>query len=257
MGLCSNDVKSSYIAFHEHFNYIVMHFICVLYMLSRCVLLGLDWVELMMYLSLHVTCSYIFIHTYLHFFRFLYTAVIGTFLTLSLSLFLALVCSMASKRKSTPSQNPLRSRASSFSNPTPSSVRFCDDKARKDFLENFCKRGIHLECHVVLSNFSDIDPPIVIHSRGWESLCDIPITCPSMIIQEFYSNMHGIDTIVPHFFSRIRGTRIVVTLKIVFKVLHVPRVAHLDYPGCECLRTVSKDELSSRFCETPSSWGDH
>ena len=123
MGLCSNDVKSSHIAFHEHFNYIVMHFICVLYMLSCCVLLGLDWVEPMMYLSLHVTCSCIFIHTYLHFFRFLYTAVIGTFLTLflSLSLFLALVCSMAPKRKSTPSQNPLRSRASSSSNPTPSS----------------------------------------------------------------------------------------------------------------------------------------
>ena len=69
--------------------------------------------------------------------------------------------------------------------------------------------------------------------------------------------MHGIDTIVPHFFSLIRGKRIVVTLKIVFKVLYVPRVAHFDYPGCKCLRTVSKDELSSRFCETPSSWGDH
>ena len=95
MGLCSNDVKSSYIAFHEHFNYIVMHFRCVLYMLSRCVLLGLDQAEAMMYLSLHVTCSCIFIHTYLHFFIFLYTAIIGTFLivSLSLSLFLALVCS--------------------------------------------------------------------------------------------------------------------------------------------------------------------
>ena len=69
--------------------------------------------------------------------------------------------------------------------------------------------------------------------------------------------MHGIDTSVPHFFFHIRGTRIVVTLKIVFKVLHVPRVAHPDYPGCERLRTVSKDELSSRFYETPSSWGDH
>ena len=69
--------------------------------------------------------------------------------------------------------------------------------------------------------------------------------------------MHVFDTFVPHFFSHIRGTRIVVTLKIVFKVLHVPRVAHPDYPGCERLRTVSKDELSSRFYETPSSWGDH
>ena len=34
------------------------------------------------------------------------------------------------------------------------------------------------------------------------------------------------------------------------------QVAHPDCPGCEHLRTVSKDELSSHFCETPSSWGD-
>ena len=47
-----------------------------------------------------------------------------------------------------------------------------------------------------------------------------------------------------------------VTLDIVFEVLHVPRVAHPDYPGCDHLKTVSKDELISLFCETPSSWGD-
>ena len=68
--------------------------------------------------------------------------------------------------------------------------------------------------------------------------------------------MHGIDTSVPHFFSRVRGTRIVVTPKIVSEVLHVPRVVHPDYPGCEHLRTVSKDKLLSLFCETPSSWGN-
>ena len=51
----------------------------------------------------------------------------------------------------------------------------------------------------------------------------------------------------------IRGTRIVVTLDIVSEVLHIPRVAHPDYLSCNCLRTVSKDELSSLFCETPSS----
>ena len=48
----------------------------------------------------------------------------------------------------------------------------------------------------------------------------------------------------------------VVTPNIVSKVLHVPRVAHPDYPGCDRLKTVSKDELASLFCETPSSWGD-
>ena len=39
---------------------------------------------------------------------------------------------------------------------------------------------------------------------------------------------------------------------IVSEVLHVPRVAHLDYPGYELLKTVFKDELISAFCEHPS-----
>ena len=39
-------------------------------------------------------------------------------------------------------------------------------------------------------------------------------------------------------------------------MLYVPRVAHPDYPSCNRLRIVSKDELSSLFCETPSSWDD-
>ena len=69
--------------------------------------------------------------------------------------------------------------------------------------------------------------------------------------------MHGIDTSVPHFFSCVRGTRIVVTPEIVSEVLHVPRVVHPSYPGYELLRIVSKDELSFLFCETTSSWGDH
>ena len=72
-------------------------------------------------------------HAYLHFFTFLYTTIIGNFLTLSLSLSLslslALVCSMTPKCKSTLSQNPLRSGVSSFSDPTPSYVWFRDDEA--------------------------------------------------------------------------------------------------------------------------------
>ena len=47
-----------------------------------------------------------------------------------------------------------------------------------------------------------------------------------------------------------------ITLDIVSEVLHIPRAAHLDCPGCDRLGIVSKDELSSLFCETPSSWGD-
>ena len=140
---------------------------------------------------------------------------------------------------------------------TPSHVRFHDDKARKDFLENFSRRGIHSECQVILLNFFNIDLPTVIYSRGWESLCGTSVTCPSVIIQEFYSIMHGFDYSVPHFITHVQDTRIVVTLDLISEVLHVPRVKFADYPGCECLRTMSKDELSSRFYETHSSWGDH
>ena len=107
-----------------------------------------------------------------------------------------------------------------------------------------------------MANFTDIDLPNVIHSRGWESLCDVPITCPSMLIQEFYSNMHGLDSSIPLFHTRVRGTRIVVTPELVSDVLRVPRVEHLDYPGCKCLKTVSKDEMNSAFCECPYDWDD-
>ena len=230
-----------------------MHFRCEFYMLKSCVLVGLDWAEPMMYLLLHVTCSCI--RTFKSIYSFIFF--VGAFLIVSIFLFLALVYSMAPKCKSTLSQNPLRSGAStSSSNPTPSHVRFRDDKARNDFLENFSQQGIHLEHQVILSDFSNIDLPTVIYSRGWRSLCDIPITCPSVIIQEFYSNMHGFNTSVPHFFSHIRGTRIIVTPDIVYEVLHVPRVAYPNYPSYDHLRTVSKDELSSLFYETPSSWGN-
>ena len=47
-----------------------------------------------------------------------------------------------------------------------------------------------------------------------------------------------------------------VTLDIVSNVLRVLRVEHSDYPGCDRLRTVSKDELKSSFCKRPSDWGD-
>ena len=143
--------------------------------------------------------------------------VVGAFLIVSLSLllslFLALVCSMTHKRKSTPSRNPLHSRASSSSpsDPTPSHVKFHDEKAQPKFSENFSRRGIHSERQVIMSYFSDTDLPTVIYSRGL-----------------------GVTVWHPG---------------------HVPFHAHtrvlLQYA-----HTVSKDELSSLFCETPSSWGD-
>ena len=160
---------------------------CVLYMLNCCMLLGLDWAKPMMLFMLHITCSCIFMHMYFQFFIFLYIDLFGAFLLVSLSpsLFLALVCSMAPKRKSTSSRNPLRSGASSSSSPsdpTSSHVKFLNDKAHKDFSENFSWRCIHSKCQVVLSDFFDIDLPTIIYNRGWESLCDIPVTCPSVII---------------------------------------------------------------------------
>ena len=68
--------------------------------------------------------------------------------------------------------------------------------------------------------------------------------------------MHIFDYSVTLFVTRIRGTRIVVTADIVSKVLHVPRIVNPNYPSCERLKTVSKDELISSFCEHPSDWGD-
>ena len=68
--------------------------------------------------------------------------------------------------------------------------------------------------------------------------------------------MHGLDSSIPQFSTCVRGIRKVVTPEIVSEVLHVPRVVHPDYPSYDCLRTMSKDELMSLFCETPSSWGD-
>ena len=147
---------------------------------------------------------------------------------------------MAPKRKSTSSRNPLLSRTSSSSDPTLSHIRFCDDDAFKAFSESFSRRGIHSERQVILSDFVDTDLPTIIHSRGWESLCDIPVTCPLVLIQEFYSNMHGIDRSASLFFTRVQGTCIPITSQLVADVLRVPRIEFLDYPSCEHLRTVSK-----------------
>ena len=69
--------------------------------------------------------------------------------------------------------------------------------------------------------------------------------------------MHGFNFSVPLFHTRVRGRHIAVTPQIVADVLRVPRVEFPDYPSCECLRTVSKDELKSAFYEHPSDWGEH
>ena len=69
---------------------------------------------------------------------------------------------MAPKHKSAPSWNPLRSGASSSSDPTPSHIRFHDKDAQKDFLENFSQQGVHSERRVILADFADTDLPDVL-----------------------------------------------------------------------------------------------
>ena len=68
--------------------------------------------------------------------------------------------------------------------------------------------------------------------------------------------MHGIDSSVPLFHTHVQGTRIVVTPQLIADVLYVLRVEHPDYPGCDRLRTVSKDKMIFTFYEHPFDWGD-
>ena len=146
--------------------------------------IGLGWahdaISFVYHMFMHSLCIRTLFSIYL-----LYLNCFGTFLIVSfffLSLLFTLVVSMAPKRKSTLSQNPFHFGASSSSDPTPSYLQFHDENARKDFSENFSRRGVHSERLVILADFADIDLPTVIHSRGWESLCDISVTCPSMLI---------------------------------------------------------------------------
>ena len=69
--------------------------------------------------------------------------------------------------------------------------------------------------------------------------------------------MHGINCSIPLFFTCVRGTRIPVTPQLVANVLRVPRIEFPDYPSFKRLRTVSKDELMSSFCERPTTWGEN
>ena len=132
-------------------------------------LVGLDLAEPMMFFTLHITCSCIFMHTYLSVYFYIFE-LFGAFSNCLFLPPLSLVyvsASMAPKRKSAPSQNLLRFRASSSSDATPSSVWFCDEDARKDFSENFSQRDVHSKYRVILLDFSNTDLPIVIHCRGW------------------------------------------------------------------------------------------
>ena len=145
---------------------------------------GLGWAHYAICFACHMFMHFPCIHTFFSLYVIL-LLLLGTFFIFlfSLPLFLfTLVVSMAPKCKSTPTWNLLRSGASSSSDPTPSHVQFHDNKARQDFLENFSRQGIHSECQVIFLDFSNTNLPTIIHNRGWESLCDILVTYPSMLI---------------------------------------------------------------------------
>ena len=179
------------------FSQCFMHLdVCLI--VENCVLVGLDWVsthDAIIFSTSHVHAY--FMHTYPFFSIFLFWVVMVCFVCLSLSPLDRL--RMAPKCKSTPTQNPFRSKSSSSTDLPPLHVQFHDKESHQDFSKNFSKHGLHLEHHVILSDFPDTTLPNVSHTRGWESLYQIPLRCPIMFIQEFYSNMHGIDTSVPQF----------------------------------------------------------
>ena len=165
-------------------------------------------------------------------------------LCFSVSLLLSLGFIHMAPKRSIPSKNLIRRRDSSsssysFAPSLPDSVRFHDEKARDDFFKNFSNRAIHLERKVILSNFLDIPLPSAFISRGWASLCEIPKKCPIVLIQDFYSNMHAIDTSVPRFTTVFRGAYIIVTSEFIFEVLHVPRVDCPNYPNHRHLSSIS------------------
>ena len=52
-----------------------------------------------------------------------------------------------------------------------------------------------------------------------------------------------------------RGTRIVVPPELISEVLRVTRVVRSDYPSHLRLRSISRDKLTTCFCETTMVWG--
>ena len=96
-----------------------------------------------------------------------------------------------------------------------------------------------------------------VNSRGWAYLWEIPKRCPGVFIQEFYSNMHTIDTSVPRFTTVFWGTRIIVISEFIFEVLRVPRIDCPDYPSHTCLNSLSWNEMASLFYEKAMVWGEN
>ena len=168
VGFCENPLISSCIASHVHYHYIFMHLDVCYICQTGCVLVGLNWVEPMVILLLHITCSCIFMHTSFPFNIFVYIWItLGLFWLSSLSLSFSVYVSLLLWHPNLNLFHPGTLFAPGHPvDTTPFSVRFCDEKVKSDFFENFSRWGIHFKCHVILSNFSDTDLPIVIYSIG-------------------------------------------------------------------------------------------
>ena len=159
-------------------------------------------------------------------------------------------------KKFVPSKNPISRRGSSSSSSpsVPDSIMFCDEKSQKYFYENFIDWAIHSKCQVLLSYFPDIPLLDAFSSRCCTSLCEIPKRCSDVLMQEFYSNMHAINTSMPKFTTIFQGTCIVVTPKLISNVLRIRRVENPNYPSHIRLHSISRDEMASLFCEKAMMW---
>ena len=150
------------------FSQCFMHLnVCLI--VENCVLVGLDWVSThdTIILSMSHVHAY-FMHSY-HLFIYFFTLLWLCSVSVSVSVSLSRGLRMAPKRKSNLTRNPFRFGSSSSSNllVPPLHVQFHDEKASK--------RGVHPECHVILYDFGNTPLPDVIHTQGWESLCEIPL----------------------------------------------------------------------------------
>ena len=63
--------------------------------------------------------------------------------------------------------------------------------------------------------------------------------------------MHGFDFLVPQFLTRVRGTHIVVIPDIIYDVLHILKVAYLDYLVVSALGLCPKMSLYMLFVSVP------
>ena len=136
------------------------------------------------------------------------------------------------------------------------SIRWFDLETRHSVSRSLLGYAMNELMHVMQSWFLGY---IDCHSNHFPWLnhgCKIEcLQCLDVFIHEFYSNMHAIDTSVPHFTMIFHGTHIVVILELISDVLRVPRVDHPNYPNHRHLSSISRDELASLFCEKAMLWG--